>query len=53
MAEHIDLNDGWEFTPTISDAFLELYRAGKLTGARKELDTGLGSWNLAMGSQEF
>ena len=22
MAEHIDLNDGWEFTPTISDAFL-------------------------------
>lgn len=22
MAEHIDLNDGWEFTPTFSDAFL-------------------------------
>ena len=40
-------------TGTISDAFLELYRAGKLTGARKELDTGLASWNLAMGSQEL
>ena len=40
-------------TGTISDAFLALYRAGKLTGARKELDTGLASWNLAMGSQEL
>lgn len=40
-------------TGTISDAFLELYRAGKLTNARKELDTGLSAWNLAMGSQEL
>lgn len=38
-------------TGTISDAFLELYKAGKLTNARKELDTGLSAWNLAMGSQ--
>lgn len=40
-------------TGTISDAFLELYRAGKLTNARKELDTGLSAWNLAMGSQQL
>ena len=40
-------------TGTISDAFLELYKAGKLTNARKELDTGLSAWNLAMGSQEL
>ena len=40
-------------TGTISDAFLELYKAGKLTNARKELDTGLSAWNLAMGSQDL
>lgn len=38
-------------TGTISDAFLELYRAGKLTNKCKELDAGLSAWNLAMGSQ--
>ena len=38
-------------TGTISDAFLELYKAGKLTNARKELDAGRSAWNLAMGSQ--
>lgn len=38
-------------TGTISDPFLELYRAGKLTNARKEQDRGLSAWNLAMGSQ--
>lgn len=40
-------------TGTISDTFLALYKAGKLTNARKELDTGLSAWNLAMGSQEL
>lgn len=38
-------------TGTISDAFLELYKAGKLTNARKSIDTGRSAWNLAMGSQ--
>lgn len=38
-------------TGTISDAFLELHRAGKLTNARKEIDRGRSAWNLAMGSQ--
>lgn len=40
-------------TGTISDAFLELYRAGKLTNRRKETDQGYSTWNLAMGSQEL
>ena len=40
-------------TGTISDAFLELYRAGKLTNRRKEIDCGYSTWNLAMGSQEL
>jgi len=48
-----DLKDIGCHTGTISDAFLALYRAGKLTNARKELDTGLSTWNLAMGSQEL
>ena len=38
-------------TGTISDAFLHLYQAGKLTNDRKEIDRGRSAWNLAMGSQ--
>ncbi len=40
-------------TGTISDAFMEIYRAGKLTNACKEIDRGYSTWNLAMGSQEL
>ena len=40
-------------TGTISDAFLALYKAGKLTNAKKEVRTGLSTWNLASGSQEL
>lgn len=40
-------------TGTISDAFLMLHKAGKLTNARKEIDRGFSAWNLAMGSQEL
>ena len=36
-------------TGTISDAFLALYKAGKLTNARKEVQTGRNTWNLASG----
>ena len=51
MLAESDKHDLVCHTGTISDAFLELYRAGKLTNARKELDTGRSAWNLAMGSQ--
>ena len=51
MPAESDKHDLGCHTGTISDAFLELYRAGKLTNARKELDTGRSAWNLAMGSQ--
>ncbi|MCH3950377.1 MAG: acetyl-CoA hydrolase [Acidaminococcus sp.] len=40
-------------TGTISDAFLMLYKAGKLTNKKKELRTGLSDWNLVSGSQEL
>ena len=53
MLAESDKKDLGCHTGTISDAFLELYRAGKLTNAHKELDTGLSAWNLAMGSQEL
>ena len=32
---------------------MALHKAGKLTNARKEVDTGYSTWNLAMGSQEL
>ena len=38
-------------TGTISDAYLDLYQADKLTNRFKEVDTGRCTWNLAMGSQ--
>lgn len=53
MLAESDLKDLGCWTGTISDAFMELYRAGKLTNARKEIDKGLSTWNLAMGSQEL
>ncbi len=40
-------------TGTISDAFLALWKAGKLTNENKSFDKGLSTWNLAMGSQEL
>lgn len=40
-------------TGTISDAFLLLHKAGKLTNKRKEIDSGYSAWNLAMGSKEL
>ncbi|MCI8422262.1 MAG: acetyl-CoA hydrolase [Lawsonibacter sp.] len=53
MIAQSDLKDIGCHTGTISDAFMALHQAGKLTNARKELDTGLSAWNLAMGSQEL
>lgn len=48
-----DLKDLGCHTGTISDAYLALYKAGKLTGRCKEIDNGRSTWNLAMGSQEL
>ena len=53
MLAESDKKDLGCHTGTISDAFLELYRAGKLTNAKKNIDRGLSAWNLAMGSQEL
>lgn len=53
MLAESDRRDLGCHTGTISDAFLALHKAGKLTNARKEFDRGLSAWNLAMGSQEL
>ena len=53
MIANSNLKDLGCHTGTISDAFLTLYKAGKLTNARKEFDTGRSTWNLAMGSNEL
>ena len=53
MLAESDRKDLGCHTGTISDAFLHLHRAGKLTNKRKEIDNGYSAWNLAMGSQEL
>ena len=53
MLAESDLKDLGCWTGTISDAYLALYKAGKLTNKRKEVDNGYATWNLAMGSQEL
>ena len=53
MITESDLRDLGCHTGTISDAFLALWKAGKLTNAKKSFDTGRATWNLAMGSQEL
>ena len=53
MLAESDLKDLGCWTGTISDAFLAIHKAGKLTNARKEVDAGYSTWNLAMGSQEL
>ena len=51
MLAESDLTDLGCHTGTISDAFMMLYQAKKLTNRRKEIDTGYATWNLAMGSK--
>lgn len=53
MIAESDLKDLGCHTGTISDPFMLMYRAGKLTNAKKEIDNGLSGWNLAMGSEEL
>lgn len=54
MLAESDLKDLGCWTGTISDPFMKLYEAGKLTNLRKNgLDQGLFTWNLCMGTQEM
>lgn len=54
MLAESDLKDLGCWTGTISDPFMKLYEAGKLTNRRKNgMDQGLFTWNLCMGTQEM
>ena len=53
MIAESDLKDIGCHTGTISDAFMAMWKAGKLTGAAKAFDRGLMTWNLSAGSAEF
>ena len=48
-----DLKDLGMHTELCSDGYLALFKAGKLTNARKTLHTGKGVLGLAIGSQEL
>ena len=51
MLTESDRKDLGCWAGTISDAYMYLHRAGKLSGARKEVGRGLATWNMAMGTQ--
>ena len=53
MLAQSDRRDLGCHTGTISDAFLALHKAGKLTNLHKQVMPGHSVWNLAMGSQEL
>lgn len=53
MLAESDLTDLGCHTGTISDAYLAIWKAGKLTNKKKEICTGRSTWNLCMGTQEM
>ena len=53
MLAQSDKTDLGCHTSTISDAFLALYKAGKLTNKKKEIDNGYSTETFATGSQEL
>ena len=48
-----DVKDLGMHTELCCDAYLELYKAGKLTNAKKKFDQYKGVWSFALGSQEL
>ena len=48
-----ELKDLGMHTELMSDGYLTLYRAGKITNAKKELDRGVGIFGICNGSREL
>lgn len=48
-----DIHDLGMHTEMLTDAFLELHKAGKLTNKAKNFNPGKGVWAFGMGSQEL
>lgn len=53
MIAQSDLKDLGMHTEMLCDAYLDLYRSGKLTNHRKAIDRDKGPWTLCLGSQEL
>lgn len=50
---HSDLKDIGMHTELCSDAYLELYKTGKLTNKKKQIDRGKGVFGCAVGSRQL
>lgn len=48
-----DVKDLGMHTEMLCDAYLQLYRAGRLTNRRKNLNQGKGVWSFCLGSEEL
>ena len=48
-----DLKDLGMHTEMLADAYLEIFKSGKLTNRKKNIDKGKGVWSFCMGSKEL
>ena len=53
MIAHSELKDLGMHTEMLGDAYLAMYRNGKLTNARKDIDRHKGVWSFCSGTQEL
>ncbi len=53
MIAETDLKDLGMHTEMLVDAYLAMYKAGKLTNRRKSIDRGKGVWTFCSGSREL
>lgn len=53
MIADSDLKDLGTHSEMLADAHMKMYRAGRLTGAKKQIDKGKMVYGFAMGSQEL
>lgn len=53
MIAESDLKDLGIHTEMLVDAYLEMYKAGRITNKRKQIDNGRGVFGFALGSQEL
>ncbi len=53
MIADSDLKDLGMHTEMLADSYLEIFKSGKLTNRKKNIDSGKGVWSFCMGSKEL
>ena len=53
MIAESDLKDLGMHTEMLADSYLDIFKSGKLTNRKKNIDTGKGVWSFCMGSKEL